>query len=503
MIYLCERLTFDKLFRVSDPKRVYRSFTTRGPPLEIDSYQDVVYYIFNFKASPSTTGLRHRGYIKFFKPEHKSARNVPLQHLECLVDCECPDFRYRWAWANKQRGSSRVGSNSLNQAWNKAPRKTNPRGLPGLCKHILAARAFIYGLLSSFPGDEPDTAEKLNQLTRHAAKRWTDYESAQAHAKEVEKKLLQIRKLRNLGLALPGPVVPPDKSPPLAVPPGERGRQLPSAPELVKGFLEPEEPEEPEEEPEKPDRGRQLPSPIPPPPSTPAQKTKPVIGGRRVPTELPVKGMLPSPFHIGAWESLKNENHQNQIFEHVVNSTENSVMTPTLNEAIRLVREMENDELALQRPGGDEFGDASGGAGGLDDLGALDSPMEPPVSDSAIGADTEGETAIGLLRQMTDLLTQIATAVAPEAMTAGPEDGEGMPGEGGGEGMPGGMPGEGDMPGEPPEDLEGGGPEGAPGEGAPEGGDPAEEEAPEKEGGEEEGETRPKPKHKKPPGEDE
>ena len=55
---LQERLTFDQLFRLSEPKRVYRSFTVKGPPLEIDSYQDTVYYIFNFKANPSTTGLR-------------------------------------------------------------------------------------------------------------------------------------------------------------------------------------------------------------------------------------------------------------------------------------------------------------------------------------------------------------------------------------------------------------------------------------------------------------
>ena len=167
-ISLCERLTFDKLFRMSEPKRVLRSNTVKGPPLEIDSYQDVVYYCFNFKANPSTTGLRHKGYVKFFKPANPRAK--PLQHLDCLVDCTCPDYRYRWAWTNKQRGSGVVGSNSLNQAWNKAPRRTNPAGRSGLCKHILAARSYIYGLLSSFPGDEPDTAEKLNKLTKYREK---------------------------------------------------------------------------------------------------------------------------------------------------------------------------------------------------------------------------------------------------------------------------------------------------------------------------------------------
>lgn len=133
MIQLQERLSFDKLFRISDPKRVYRSFTVKGPPLEIDSYQDTVYYIFNFKSNPSTTGLRHRGYIKFFKPVGKNPQDVPLQHLDCLVDCMCPDYRYRWAWSNKQRQSSVVGPKSLNQAWNRAPKITNPTNKPGLC----------------------------------------------------------------------------------------------------------------------------------------------------------------------------------------------------------------------------------------------------------------------------------------------------------------------------------------------------------------------------------
>ena len=152
-----ERLSFDQLFRMSEPKRVGRSFKVRGPPLEIDSYQSAVYYIFNFKANPSTTGLRHKGYVKFYKP--KSGQQTPLQHVDCLVDCTCPDYRYRWAWANKQRQSSVVGPQSLNQAWNRAPRKTNPQGKPGLCKHILAAREYIYGLLAAFPNDEPDTSE--------------------------------------------------------------------------------------------------------------------------------------------------------------------------------------------------------------------------------------------------------------------------------------------------------------------------------------------------------
>lgn len=124
-------LTYDKLFKRSDPKRIWRSGQVRGPPLEIDSYKDAIYHTFNFKSYPSTTGLRHRGYIKFERPTH--GRPTPSEKLPVVVDCDCPDYRYRWAWSNKQRGASRIGSQSLNQAINRAPRKTNPNNKIGLC----------------------------------------------------------------------------------------------------------------------------------------------------------------------------------------------------------------------------------------------------------------------------------------------------------------------------------------------------------------------------------
>jgi len=438
-IYLCERLTFDKLFRVSDPKRVYRSFTVRGPPLEIDSYQDAVYYAFNFKANPSTTGLRHRGYVKFFKPKNKDPKTVPLQHLECIVDCPCPDFRYRWAWADKQRGSSRVGPDSLNQAWNKAPRKTNPTGRPGLCKHILAARKFIYGLIDTFPGDEPDTAEKLNKLTKIAQKRWTDFEGEQRAARERERILLGRRDQRNLGRpAVPPPEeeepgigvpAPPPETPAFQpIPPGQRGRQLPTALPTPALAVPPGE------------RGRQLPVGQSP-------KEKRVIGNRKVRLRPPA-------------EESTTTNFQNLILDHVVNANGDKNMSTTLKEAIKLVDEMADEELLHRNELGGSDDPTMGDMGGMDapsDESDFLEPTEPPMSDSALGADTEGETALGLLTQMKDALVQIATAVAPEQdMMPGEEElGAGAPGEGGGGAGPLGMP---DEP--PSEESEEGGGEG-------------------------------------------
>jgi hypothetical protein len=253
------------------------------------------------------------------------------------------------------------------------------------------------------------------------------------------------------------------KSVPLAVPPGQRGRGFPAA------AAKPP--------PGKP--GREL----PPLSTKSANKPKRVIGNRVV------KGMIPGQVP-GTWESLKSNA--------VVNAT-GEINMSTLKDAVKLTEEMFDDELdALHgEPDGDEFGAPP--AGGLGDMGTLDEPMEPPVSDSAIGADTEGETALGLLRQMKDLLTQLVVAVAPEAMPGaeGAEGGEMMDlGGGGGAGGPpmdlggeeGGEGGESDMPPEPPSD---------------EGSEAANEFEPE-ESEEESGESRPVPKKtKKPKGDEE
>jgi hypothetical protein len=457
-LWLEERLTFDKLFRISDPKRVYRSFTVRGPPLEIDSYQDVVYYIFNFKSSPSTTGLRHRGYVKFFKPKNKSPKSVPLQHLDCLVDCTCPDFRYRWAWANKQRQSSVVGPNSLNQAWNKAPRKTNPSGKPGLCKHILAARQYIYGLMSAFPGDEPDTAYKLDRLTKYATKRWTDFEGQMQAAKEREKEIRRRREQRNLGqLPLTPPPLPAASKAPASTP--VRPVSTEPSVDAVKSAPQAQKPKattafksaSPEPLPtdvtaKKPATPQQKQVSVKPA-LTPTSKPKRVIGNRIVQPYNPS-----DKYWIKPEEALLCVPIRDIILESVVSANGKSMSN--IKEAIKLVEELEADEIQL----GDEMPATDMGLGS-DIGGETLEPSEPAVSDSAIGADTEGDTALSLLRSIKTSLEQIAAAVAPvDALPAPGEAGEGVEGA---EEAP--------MPGMPPADL------GA--EAAAEGETPEEEEA--------------------------
>lgn len=222
---LFERLSFDKLMGMSDPKRIARSATVRVPPLKFDAYKDQEAYYFNVKSSPSTTGLRHKGYVRVFKPKDP---NTPLEKVDCEVDCQCEDYRYMWAWANKQRGSGKVGPSSLNQAWNQAPRIKNPRGRPGLCKHIISTRDYIYGQVRSFGSDQEydSTTSKLDRLVKQSQKSWADRPGQIAKARERDaaiqqsiKRATELRANKNPSL-LPqtDPSARADKGSPAVVP---------------------------------------------------------------------------------------------------------------------------------------------------------------------------------------------------------------------------------------------------------------------------------------------
>ena len=164
---VCERLTFNQMSGLSEKGRKERSRGVTGPSVDVEAYDGVLYYTFNFKSLENTTGMRHKGYIKFFKPKNP---NLELGKVECMLDCTCPDFKYTYAWAVKQRGSTTVGSNSLNGCINRAPKIKNPRANPGLCKHLLALSKFIAHTVSSFPGTDPDTSEKIGKLVNRASK---------------------------------------------------------------------------------------------------------------------------------------------------------------------------------------------------------------------------------------------------------------------------------------------------------------------------------------------
>ena len=72
-------------------------------------------------------------------------QNKYVSHIKFLdkklnveVSCSCPDFIYRWEYANAQVGAAKIRYSNGD-----APDSTNPGHKPGLCKHLLALRALI------------------------------------------------------------------------------------------------------------------------------------------------------------------------------------------------------------------------------------------------------------------------------------------------------------------------------------------------------------------------
>jgi hypothetical protein len=233
-IPLNEDLSFAQLFNLSEPKRIVRSNTVSGPPLDIKAFDDAQYHIFNFKSNPSTTGLRHHGYIKFKKP----GRDTAMTDVKCVVDCGCPDFKYRWAWANKQKGASVVGPKSMNQALNRAPRITNPAGHVGLCKHLLHLKTYLQGLMWELPQaglNAPD--DVLNGLIRFAQSRHTNMRQHMQTAKERDARFQAARAQARAGR----PPTAPEELPPISptadtqppVTPGTSATEEPQMPNSV------------------------------------------------------------------------------------------------------------------------------------------------------------------------------------------------------------------------------------------------------------------------------
>ena len=199
---LCEALSFSQLFNLSEPKRVVRSKTVKGPPLDIRAFDDAQYHVFNFKSNPSTTGLRHHGYIKLNRPK----KSEPLTEIPCLVDCTCQDYRYRWAWTNKQRGAGKVGPGSVNQALNKAPRITNPTNRPGLCKHILALKDYLQGIMWDIPLTGITTPDDvLSRLVSYANNRWTNLPQQMSAAKARDARFAAAKASSRAGQPQPNP----------------------------------------------------------------------------------------------------------------------------------------------------------------------------------------------------------------------------------------------------------------------------------------------------------
>lgn len=142
---LIERMSFKDLYRVSDPARIDRSKDVRAKSLEVTSMDGNEAWTFTYKSNPSTTGNRWHGYVRFLK-EDVSAKDHAYE-LDCMVDCDCPDYRYRFAYNNAKEDAGALGAGAWNSNNGRPPRPREQGGVgdlgPGMCKHLIALGEFL------------------------------------------------------------------------------------------------------------------------------------------------------------------------------------------------------------------------------------------------------------------------------------------------------------------------------------------------------------------------
>lgn len=158
---LMEKMTFSQLFNSSTPSRKKRAksmqFVNRLP---IRSQKTDDYWDFRYKSGQSnnTTGNSYRGRITFLRDK----RSKMGDNVYCEVDCGCPDYKYRWAYANNNKDASPMGRESINQCNGDRPVITNPRLRPGMCKHLLALKDNLHTRLTE--SQKQTTEEKLDEV---------------------------------------------------------------------------------------------------------------------------------------------------------------------------------------------------------------------------------------------------------------------------------------------------------------------------------------------------
>lgn len=160
---LTEKMSFRDLLRTSDPVRISRGkHEVRARSIKVISEDNQELWTFNYKSNPSTTGNRWHGYVRFFKEDVSQADNA--EDLYCQVDCDCPDFRYRWAYNNSRADVTPVGSDSINGNNGHPPRNPNNDLGVGMCKHLCSLAEFLKTKIEPVapePDELPEPTQKI------------------------------------------------------------------------------------------------------------------------------------------------------------------------------------------------------------------------------------------------------------------------------------------------------------------------------------------------------
>ena len=136
---LVEKLSFKDLLKRSDPKRIARANDVSTKSLGVRGTNTGEAWNFSYKSSPSTTGERYRGKIEFNKRDVDKYDN--LLDAPCIVDCGCPDFKYRFAFFNNKANITPIGSTAINKNNGQFPKLPDAR--IGICHHLLGLSEYL------------------------------------------------------------------------------------------------------------------------------------------------------------------------------------------------------------------------------------------------------------------------------------------------------------------------------------------------------------------------
>lgn len=161
---LVEQMSFRQLLSRTDGGRIDRGSRMRVRSLAGTANENEEQFNFSYKSAPDhiTTMGPHEGRISFEKDAYVKYKNKrSMDDVMCKVDCGCPDYKYRWAYANAAQDAGEMGYDSLNQCNGNPPNKTNPRRKPSLCKHLVALKDYLRTKLQENKGGLNDRLSKI------------------------------------------------------------------------------------------------------------------------------------------------------------------------------------------------------------------------------------------------------------------------------------------------------------------------------------------------------
>lgn len=164
---LSETMTFNQLLGSSDQGRARRSTHVSSKSVRVTTIDEDEAWTFSYKSqgSHSTTGKRWHGYVRFLKDN--VAKNQTAANVECMVDCDCPDYKYRFAYNNARAGAGITGAQSWNGNNGNPPRPREQGGVGdygnGLCKHLISLGRFLQTEVEPDQPQEPEKPEPTAQ----------------------------------------------------------------------------------------------------------------------------------------------------------------------------------------------------------------------------------------------------------------------------------------------------------------------------------------------------